>query len=988
MMLTGIQTVVSQSQPSISSFSPTTASAGSVVTILGNNFNLIADNNIVFIGATKATVTDASSTNLKVIVPLGASYGLISVTDISTRLTAFSSHKFSTTFDVCSNTFDQISFASSLEYEAVQYPMGVVIEDLDGDGRPDFVVANNGFNTVSVYRNTSINGIISFASKQDFFPGLIPQSIAIGDFNGDGKPDLAVANFNSHTVGVFKNTSVNGVISFGTVQSFNTGTNPGNVSIGDIDGDGKLDLAVANENSNTISILRNTSTSSTISFALKKDYVTSSGPYCVVLGDIDSDGKLDLVVANNYSNSVSVLRNTSSIGNISFALKKDFATSSGPYSAAIGDIDSDGKLDIAVTNNVSGTVSLLRNTSSIGNISFDSKQDISTGEEPVNVVMGDLNKDGKLDLVITNYLSNTVSVFKNTSSIGVISFSSKQDYIIGSNPHSVAMGDIDGDGYPDLAVTSFQTKLVSILINNSGSGAISFISRQGFITDLYPTDFDFGDLDGDGKPDIVVSVNDSQSVSVHRNTSSFDKVTFASKQDYSIGLSPNDVAIRDIDGDGKPDLVVNYYNAISILKNTSNAGVISFAAKHDYIIGVNNIINVSFGDINGDGKLDMIAIGFNLSAQVYINTSVDGIISFAPKQVFSANLNDLNGVNVEDIDGDGKPDIVISGTVAFSILRNTSSGGSISFTLDYHKYITSNNYTKNIAIEDIDGDGKPDLTVAGTNFVSVLKNTSSIGNISFASGQEYVTGISHSRVSLGDLNGDGKPDLVISSGNLPKISVLRNTSNSGNISFASKQDYTTGNSTGIIAIGDINIDGKPDLIVADWSGKLSILRNTILTVINDDVELNGLKLTAAQRGASYQWLNCNDGNNPILGATDRSYIPTTNGSYAVKITYGTCSLTTNCINFATLSVEDEKLNESLVLYPNPTKGVLFVKVNNEELVENLNYSIYDIVGNQIKAGKIINENTAIDLDSFSNGIYLIKLSNKKGKIFKKIILNK
>ncbi len=142
--------------------------------------------------------------------------------------------------------------------------------DLDGDGKPDLAVANYNSNTVSIFRNTASVGSItasSFANKVDFTTGINPYSVSISDLDGDGKADLAVANYGSNTVSVFRNTASVGSItasSFASKVDFTTGTNPFSVSMGDLDGDGKPDLAVANEGSNTVSILRQISTASSI----------------------------------------------------------------------------------------------------------------------------------------------------------------------------------------------------------------------------------------------------------------------------------------------------------------------------------------------------------------------------------------------------------------------------------------------------------------------------------------------------------------------------------------------------------------------------------------------------------------------------------------------------------------------------------------------------------------------------------------------------
>ena len=350
--------------PTITSFSPTSGPIGATVTITGTNFNTTAANNVVYFGAVKAQVTSASSTSLTVIIPVGATYQLITVTDLTKGLTAYSAKPFIVTF-AGGGYISSSSFSTKVDFTTGSNPYSLAISDLDSDGKPDLAVSNKSSSTVSVFRNTSTSGLITSASlsaKMDFTIGGVPYDIAIGDLDGDGKPDLAVPNNSSNTVSVFRNTSTSGSItsaSFAPKVDFTTGSAPLAVAISDLDGDGKPDLAVANYGSNTVSVFRNTSTNGSItssSFAAKVDFTTGTGPESVTISDLDGDGKPDLAVANYGSNTVSIFRNSSMSGSItsaSFAAKVDFTTGnySCPGDIEIGDLDGDGKPDLAVANN-------------------------------------------------------------------------------------------------------------------------------------------------------------------------------------------------------------------------------------------------------------------------------------------------------------------------------------------------------------------------------------------------------------------------------------------------------------------------------------------------------------------------------------------------------------------------------------------------------------------------------------------------------------
>lgn len=534
-------TVKLTAQPTITSFSPSSGIVGTSVIITGTNFNTSAANNMVYFGAVKAMVTAGTTTSLTVTAPAGATYKPISVLDIITGLSGYSSRPFITTFTNPFGTGIPANFYKPrIDFTTNLTPYSVAVGDVDGDGKSDLVVANQA-NTVSVLRNTSVTGNItasSFAAKVDFTPGNTPYSVAIGDVDGDGKPDLVIANSASATISVLRNTSTSGSIdasSFAAKADFTTGSFPISVAIRDMDGDGKPDLVVANSSSSTVSVLRNTSTPGSItasSFAAKVDFGTGTTPFFVAVGDVDGDGKPDLVLANQNSGNISVLRNTSTPGNISAAIKVDFPVGAVPRSVAIGDIDGDGKPDFAVTNNNSGTVSILRNTSTAGSISAGAKIDFTTGTTPRSVAIGDLDGDGKPDMAVANNAAPySISVLRNTSTPGNISADAKVDFATGTAPVSVAIGDVDGDGIPEIvaansastSVSVFQINLSALPVTLTGIKAyqqnrgvrIEWTAQQEINIDRYEVEksqngqqfIKLGSVQSKGNSNVVINYN-------------------------------------------------------------------------------------------------------------------------------------------------------------------------------------------------------------------------------------------------------------------------------------------------------------------------------------------------------------------------------------------------------------------------------------------------------------------------------------------------
>ena len=438
--------------PVITSFSPSSGIPGISVTLSGSGFSATPASNIVRFGGAGAAVTSAGTNSLVVTVPPGATYAPISVTTGS--LTGSSRLPF-TPLPAGINPVVGTSFAPSVDFPTGGMMRMGTIADLDGDGKLDLIGTNDN-NCLSIFRNMSHAGTISsgsFAPVVNVPTGYRPYFVSAGDIDGDGKLDLAVANNSSGTVSVLKNGSTPGSLSFLNAGEFSAGPVPTAVVITDLDGDGRPDLVVSS-NAGGIYVLRNLSASDTIRFAAAWDSTTPDGCGSLAAADIDGDGLPDIVVANGASR-ISVFRNTSSAGKISFAPALELAGPPGVWSIATGDIDGDGRPDIVAGSNQTSAVSVLRNKGSVGNMSFDPKTDLAPGSLSWNMALGDIDGDGKPELVVPGTLLGTVSVFPNTSHSGSIAFKEPIQFHTGGLSMSVNIGDIDRDGFPDLVIGNF-----------------------------------------------------------------------------------------------------------------------------------------------------------------------------------------------------------------------------------------------------------------------------------------------------------------------------------------------------------------------------------------------------------------------------------------------------------------------------------------------------------------------------------------------------
>ena len=388
------------------------------------------------------------------------------------------------------------------------YPNAIATGDFNGDGIPDLAVVNVGCGGTFCDGTVTIllgNGDGTFTAAASPATGIEPISIAVGDFNGDGHIDLAVVNYSGNlTEGTVSVLLGNGDGTFTAAASPTVGDLPQSVAVGDFNGDGIPDLAVVNmcgsgPNCAAVGSVGNVSIllgKGDGTFTLKSSPATGVDPYFVAVGDFNGDGKLDMAVANSCGTdstckspgTVSILLGN---GDGTFTAAASLAAGIDPASLAVGDFNGDGRLDLAVANFNSNTLTILLGG---GDGTFTPMPTSpATGNLPVFVVVGDFNLDGIPDLAVANSTGNTVTVLLGN---GDGTFRAATTPVIGYGPYSIAVGDFNGDGIPDLSVvlggTNSTMRMLLSHLTQTATATATGISPVGTGTHLveasYPGD--------------------------------------------------------------------------------------------------------------------------------------------------------------------------------------------------------------------------------------------------------------------------------------------------------------------------------------------------------------------------------------------------------------------------------------------------------------------------------------------------------------------
>ncbi len=564
-------------------------------------------------------------------------------------------------------------------------PSGIVAADFNNDGNLDVATINAGSNTATVLLG-SASGALTLLSTQA--TGTNPIAIAVTDVNSDGYPDVIAFDSPTATTGELDVLLGNGDGTLQTAQATSQTFKPGTqAAVADFNRDGKPDIALTQQGANLASVLLNNTLQTQYpdgrSSASANKISNGYGNFAdgVAVGDFNKDGNLDIAVSYLQDNTVQVLLNNGANG---FNASTTYAVGNQPYWIASGDLNGDGYPDLVTANTTDGTVSVLLNNGKGGNGTFAAAVPYTVGKQPYQVAIGDVNGDGYPDLAVTNYGANTVSILYG-SKTGT--FTAQPTLATCANPYGVAIGDFKHNGYPSVAVSCYSAAELEIFPNN-GNG--TFGAPAIYNTDTNPSSLVVGDFNRDGKLDIVVG-----------NTTANDIYFFAGNGNNTFGAGvespslnfPDSIAAGDFNGDGILDIVgvAPNFNAVELTlgKGDGTFGTIQQRAAGEFGAATQPWA-VAAGDFNNDGKLDIVTANtyhqVNIASPAYQsrylteypanpagNPSIDLLTNASAAQIGLSVAPPNNTFPLSDTNSD----VTIQATVQPAYSGNTPTGSVI-----------------------------------------------------------------------------------------------------------------------------------------------------------------------------------------------------------------------------------------------------------------------------------------------------------------------
>src|ERR1041384_1604031 len=741
---------------------------------------------------------------------------------------------------------DLLSFssASGSPFTVGSQPASAGIGDFNGDGKHDFAVANWGSNNVTVLMGNGSGGFSS-ASGSPFSVGSHPNSVAVGDFNRDGNQDLAIANSGSANVSVLLGDGSGGFSPAGG-SPISVGLTPESVAIADFNGDGKLDLATANWNTNNVTVLLGNG-SGGFSPATGSPFGAGTNPASVAVGDFNVDGKSDLTIANWNSNNVTVLLGDGS-GGFAPAAGSPFAGGTNPNSVAVGDLNGDGKLDLATANYLTNNATVLLGNGS-GGFSPAAGSPFSVGTHPWSVSMGDFNGDGALDLTTTNLVTDNVSLLLGNGS-GSFSAAAGSPFAVGLDSYSVAIGDFNADGRLDLATVNDASNNVTVLLNSctlNTPPSITTVSvtRQQGSPSSNSTIANVNDAE-DAEASLTVTVNGGSSATVNGVTvsgisaNSAGVVTANVIASCSASIATFTLRVTD---------TLGLFNeaTLTVTVNSNTAPTLTYASPQSVAFAGSLNVNPTATADNGSVTYSVQA-GHGLTTAPTVDSA--GVVSITNAQPAGAHTITIRATDNCGSFTDASFTLNVGDLPTFTIddvSHNEGNSGTTSYTFTVTKTgSTGANATVNFATADgtattADNDLQAQsntltfLPADTTKTITVLVN----GDVKFESDEAFTVHLSNATgATIADADGtgtitndDGMPTLTIddvihNEGNAGTTSYTSTVTKTGSTALNAVVNYNTVNGTATTADNDYQAQsGSLTFLPADTTKTITILAN-------------------------------------------------------------------------------------------------------------------------------------------------------------------
>lgn len=384
-------------------------------------------------------------------------------------------------------------------------------------------------------------------------------------------------------------------------------------------------------------------TRSSVRFVSNIDSVENIETTNYTSGDLDGDGKIEVITIDRNNDLLKVYRNDLVNGVPVFTPVKEMSTGRNPRFVTLGDMDGDGNNDLIISNLLSHNVSIYRNTSTPGNFTFAAPVNFTTAEQPSGICVADLDKDGRNDLVVnTVNLEGYISILKNK---GNLQFEKLTDLMsVGGSIEDIQVEDVDGDGLKDIALPNFARNMITIYRNTTSGSTIQFGSKTEISTSEYPDKLILKDLNDDNKPEIFLRYYTyGNGTAVFQNSSLPGNISFSDRKDFFLQLKVGDIQVGDMNGDGKHDLIVSSFDSTFLVENTSAGGTaLSFKNPVSVPIFWNGPLQIA--DMDLDGKNDLLYSSGIFRVSIFRNrTSETQITSISPSVAGKGKTVTING---------------------------------------------------------------------------------------------------------------------------------------------------------------------------------------------------------------------------------------------------------------------------------------------------------------------------------------------------------